>query len=271
MTSPWIFVCPASRGIGQALTLNLLRRTALKQAPVLATTRNVDVEATKQRILRELPYEERQNATERLHMVRCDVIDESTVADAAELAKETFPRSTHHLRLAFAIPGVLTPERSPEKVEMDAAKAMFGVNALGPLLLAKHFMGFLPKRLPVKDESNLPPYAIWVNMSARVGSTNDNRSGGWFSYRASKAAVISLTKSLDIHLAQHSSAPGSMVVAYHPGTVKTDFSREFWGNIPEGKLFEVDDAAEKMVRVILALRAEQRGRCWDWKGDEILP
>jgi NAD(P)-dependent dehydrogenase (short-subunit alcohol dehydrogenase family) len=107
-------------------------------------------------------------------------------------------------------------------------------------------------------------------MSARVGSTSDNSLGGWYSYRASKAAVNNLTKGLDLYLKTRC-GDNAMAMAYHPGTVKTGLSKEFWSGIKEGKLFEPEFAVEKMVGVVKQVGLEGRGRCWDWKGEEILP
>lgn len=107
-------------------------------------------------------------------------------------------------------------------------------------------------------------------MSARVGSTSDNQLGGWYSYRASKAGVNSITKSLDLYLKTRC-GDKAMAIAYHPGTVKTGLSKEFWGNVKEGKLFGADYAVEKMVGVVKNLGLEGRGRCWDWEGKEIKP
>lgn len=114
-------------------------------------------------------------------------------------------------------------------------------------------------------------------MSARVGSIADNDLGGWYSYRASKAAVNQLTKSFDNHL-RTSSGENAAAVSLHPGTVKTGLSREFWGNVREGKLFSPGFAAERLVDVVrecggggeAGLR-RHRGRCWDWAGEEIPP
>lgn len=63
-----------------------------------------------------------------------------------------------------------------------------------------------------------------------------------------------------------------MAVAYHPGTVKTELSREFWGGVKEGKLFSPEFAVERMwEEVVRGKGLDARGRCWDWKGEEILP
>ncbi|KAF6835888.1 oxidoreductase [Colletotrichum plurivorum] len=282
MSKPWILVCPSSRGIGLHLTRHLLRTTA---SPILATTRSADTTAAKARILESLPgsasasteaEKEKEDIASRLKVVRVDVTSEPTVLAAAEEAASLFPASTHHLRLALAIPGILHPEKSPARIEMDDALETFRVNTLGQMLLMKHFCNFLPRMATSlgssADEKGLPPgRAVWAAMSARVGSTSDNRTGGWYSYRASKAGVNSLAKSLDLWLAARS-GERAMAVAYHPGTVRTGLSEAFWDTVPEGKLFEPDYAVERMVSVLTReVGIEGRGRCWDWQGKEILP
>lgn len=109
-------------------------------------------------------------------------------------------------------------------------------------------------------------------MSARVGSTTDNSKGGWYSYRASKAGVTSLTKTFDLWLRNHSGDKAA-AVALHPGTVRTGLSRDYWEGVEkEGKLFEPDYAAGKLLEVVRGLYLESgRGRCWDWAGKEIKP
>lgn len=107
-------------------------------------------------------------------------------------------------------------------------------------------------------------------MSARVGSVTDNARGGWYSYRASKAAVNQLAKTLDIHL-RHAAGDKAMCVALHPGTVKTALSEEFWASTPGDKLFAPEFAAERLCEVVNGLDLQARGRCWDWDGKEIPP
>lgn len=116
----------------------------------------------------------------------------------------------------------------------------------------------------------LPSCAVMALMSARVGSISDNKLGGWYSYRASKAAVNSIAKSIDIYL-QQKAKDKAMCIAMHPGTVKTEFSEGFWGNVQEGKLFSPEFAAESLLKVIKELGIEGRGQCWDYDGKEIVP
>ncbi|KAL2210325.1 NAD(P)-binding protein [Sarocladium strictum] len=272
MSSPWIFISPSSRGIGHALTRHLLRTTSL---PILASTRSSDPASTKSSLLKDLPQAE--DIAPRLSIVQIDVTDESSVAAAADRARELFPSKTHHLRLACAIPGMLFPEKNPKQIDMEKALQTFQVNTLGPLVLMKHFAEMLPKQSvelepsPKDDQLQLSnSHALWLNMAARVGSTSDNRAGGWYSYRASKAGVISLSKSLDRYLAARNGEK-ALAMAYHPGTVKTGLSKDFWDSVEDGKLFSPEDAAAKMASVMAGLKVDQRGKCWDWKNEEVLP
>ena len=142
------------------------------------------------------------------------------------------------------------------------------------MLIFKHFSPFLSKKstdISLPDSSiTLPQQAVWLNMAARVGSTSDNKLGGWYSYRASKAAVNSITKGEDIFVKQKS-GDNAMVMSYHPGTVKTELSKEFWGSVEDEKLFSPEFAVEKMVGVVGSIGLKGRGRCWDWMLEEVLP
>ncbi|KAK7209634.1 hypothetical protein V2G26_016812 [Clonostachys chloroleuca] len=276
MSLPWAFICPSSRGIGHALTRHLLRSTTI---PILATTRG-DASATKSSLLADLPGD--HQLARRLTVVPCDVTDEPSIEAAARRAAELFPPKTHHLHLACAVPGILHAEKSPRQIGEAGSLESFRVNAVGPLLLIKHFSELLPRRATQmrlqekgKEEegeaaAGLPPHAVWLSMSARVGSTTDNKLGGWYSYRASKSAVMSLTKTFDNFL-QTRNGDKAVAVAYHPGTVRTDFSREYWDGVEEGKLFSLEYAAERMASVLSGLELGQRGRCWDWKNEEVPP
>ncbi|KAF2966911.1 hypothetical protein GQX73_g6678 [Xylaria multiplex] len=288
MSKPWVFISPSSRGIGHALTAHLLRSTTL---PILATARS-DLAGVKESLVAasttSLNRKSSEDAASRLHVTCLDVTDESSVKAASEKAAELFPPSSHHLHLAFALPGILHPEKHPRQVDYDAALETLKVNTLGPLVLMKWFGELLPRKGTdmsyVKmrggsdpdgssDEDHrlrVPAHATWVTNSARVGSTGDNRLGGWYSYRASKAGVNSITKSFDLHLRSRS-ADNAVAFAYHPGTVKTGLSSEFWANVAQDKLFSPEFAVRKMLEVVGTRTVRDGGRCWDWKGEEVLP
>ncbi|KAH8684566.1 hypothetical protein BGZ60DRAFT_397842 [Tricladium varicosporioides] len=271
--APWSFVCPASRGIGFQLARHLLRTTSF---PVVATARNKPQELKKS-ILGEMKDIEEK----RLIVLQLDVTDEKTISEAARKTKYLFPPGENHLHLAFVIPGILYPEKSPQQLKQEQLAHTFAVNTIGPMLVAKHFSNFLPKksmRKTVTEESDVggkrkewvPEQAVWLNMSARVGSTTDNKLGGWYGYRASKAGVNSLTRGLDIW-AKGRSGDKAMFMSYHPGTVKTRLSRDFWESVQEKKLFSPEFAVEKMCEVVGSIGLRGRGKFWDWKGNEVLP
>ena len=147
----------------------------------------------------------------------------------------------------------------------------FRTNTLGPMMLIKHFSPLLPRKSAnLGSHEGLPAHALWANMSARVGSIGDNNLGGWYSYRASKAAVNQVTKTFDNWL-KMSAGEKAMSISLHPGTVKTGLSKEFWKNVKDEKLFSPEYAAEKLMEVVNSRSMDDRGRCWDWKGEEVPP
>lgn len=189
--------------------------------------------------------------------------EEPSLSDAASEIRNHFPND--HLQYAFSTAGTLHPERSPADLNAENIRETLHVNLLGPLLVLKHFSPFLPTR---KTPRPNPAPAVWANISARVGSISDNRLGGWYSYRATKAGVNSVTKTFDIYLARVA-GERALAVSLHPGTVKTEMSREFWGGVKEGKLFTPEFSAEKLVGVVMGLGVEQRGMFWDWEGKKV--
>ncbi|KAF4975967.1 hypothetical protein FZEAL_7319 [Fusarium zealandicum] len=272
MSKPWIFVSPSTRGIGYALTRHLLQKTSL---PILATARHRhDLKDVKASLLEGLS--DKDSLASRLSIVHADVTDDKSLGEAASKAADLFPPDKHHLRFACALPGILRPEKNPSQIDAEASLEQFRINTVGPILLIKHFDSLLPKRTtelepsPESDEIKLPDHATWLSMAARVGSTADNRAGGWFSYRASKAGVISLAKSYDNFL-KGRCGDKAISMAYHPGTVKTELSKGFWESTAEGKLFSPEYAAERLVSVATGLSMDQRGKCWGWEGEEVPP
>lgn len=142
-------------------------------------------------------------------------IDEASISAAASHCKTRF--SNTYLRLAFCIPGILHPEKSPAQINAADALSTFQINTIGPLLLSKHFVPLLPRKSSTLDPyDSLPESAVLALMSARVGSISDNALGGWYSYRASKSAVNSIAKSMDIYLKQRCGEK-AMCVSLHPG------------------------------------------------------
>jgi NAD(P)-dependent dehydrogenase (short-subunit alcohol dehydrogenase family) len=131
----------------------------------------------------------------------------------------------------------------------------------------KHFARFLPSA-PMSSSLSEEPLAKWVHITARVGSIGDNSKGGWYSYRASKAALNQVMHTFDLHLKQKKLP--AMAVGMHPGTMKTEMSKDFWKSGPKDHSREPEEAAEHVLGVVEKLEENQRGRVWDWAGEEVI-
>ena len=192
----------------------------------------------------------------KLSGARIDLMDEATVETAAGNLAE--------VDLAIVATGLLHdsdhgPEKTWRSIDPAAMRRVFEINTIGPAIVAKHVLPRL-----VRDRR-----AVFAMLSARVGSISDNRSGGWHSYRASKAALNQIIRCLSIELAVK--RPQAICVGLHPGTVDTDLSRPFQSNVAETRLFTADHAARCLLDVIDGLTPSQSGRLFDWAGMEIAP
>ena len=182
-----------------------------------------------------------------------DFADEDSIAEAArQLAAG--PR----LHLVINAAGLLhTPSFLPEKrladLHIAQMQATFQANAFGPALLLRHFV-------PLLDGER----AIMAMLSAKVGSIGDNRLGGWYSYRASKAALNMLVKTAAIEVAR--SQKNSVLVALHPGTVNSSLSRPFRG-ATIGRAAQ--DAAADMLHVLDTLTPADSGSFRSYNGAEL--
>jgi NAD(P)-dependent dehydrogenase (short-subunit alcohol dehydrogenase family) len=255
-----ILCTPGSSGLSLALARQFLQHT---KQPLFATARK-DLDGTKQKLLEGLDIEE-----SRVTMLQVDYKDEASLAEAAAQIKNGLGKDGY-LRLAMISPGVLIqPEKSPKQIDYQAALETFKINTLGPMLAIKHFSDFLPRRgVKLESIAGLPnDVAVFATMTARVGSIGDNKLGGWFAYRASKAASNQLSKTLQNNL-QMTKRP-AISITLHPGTVKTNLSRDFWDSTKPEKLFTPDFSAEKLHAVIQGLKADDGGRQFDWKGEQI--
>ena len=148
------------------------------------------------------------------------------------------------------------PERSFRQLDPKHLAYSFAINAIGPALIMKHFLPLL-----ARDER-----AVFATLSARVGSISDNRLGGWFSYRASKAALNQLVRTAAIELAR--TCKQAICVALHPGTVNTPLSEPF-AKVGLG-VQTPSQAAAQLIAVIDALTVQQTGLLFDHRGAQIL-
>ena len=151
------------------------------------------------------------------------------------------------------------PEKRIEEVSSDQFLETIRINTLIPTLIAKSFY----KKLKKNDKSTL------AFLSARVGSITDNRSGGWYSYRASKAALNMVIKNLSIELRRYNQE--LVVIGLHPGTVDSHLSQPFQKNLEDSKIFSADFSVLKLSSVIDSLDIDDSGKCIAWDGEDILP
>lgn len=258
--NPFALVTPgASRGLGVALTRQFLRTTNL---PVYATHRSpASAEEVQDYILKPL------NGIDpsRLNVLPLNLMSEDSIASAANSLSESLQKkglNDAFIHTAFITGGILHPEKKPSDLDWQAIQETFQINVISHLLIIKHFSRFLPKQ----EDSLLHP-AKWVHVSARVSSIEDNKRGGWYSYRSSKAALNQVVKTFDLHLEQHKH--NAICVGVHPGTVKTDLNRRFWESATMMEAFEPMDAASNLINVVENLATNQRGKLWDWAGKEI--
>lgn len=188
-----------------------------------------------------------------------DHYDESSLSHAANQAFEKGP-----IDLVIVATGILhddrvKPEKSLKMISAANLHHLYEANAVVPALIAKYF---LPKL-------NTNHRSVFAALSARVGSISDNQLGGWYAYRASKAALNMLLKTAAIELARTNKQ--AVVVGLHPGTVDSELSKPFQSNVPEGKLFEPLFSAKKMLSVIERLTPKESGQLVAWDGECIQP
>jgi len=146
------------------------------------------------------------------------------------------------------------PEKTLNSLTAPAMAAQFAVNAIGPALVLKH----LPRLLPRERR------AVVAVLSARVGSIGDNGLGGWYSYRAAKAALNQIVHSAAIELSRRRKA--AICVALHPGTVRTRFTQAYQSS---HKTVAPKEAAQNLLAVIDRLDPDQTGGFYDWAGKPV--
>ncbi len=232
-----VAVVGASGGIGRAMC-NLLNDDPRVQSVHAFSRREID-------------------STGKIQWFPMDIADEHSIKSAMDAIGDA------RFDIVLVMTGVLhggeqlQPERRLEEVSADSMTRVFAINTIGPALVAKHLLPRLAKNRKT----------VFAALSARVGSIGDNRLGGWVSYRASKAALNQVLRTLAIEHARR--WPDSAVVALHPGTVDTPLSKPFTGSTPGDKLFTPEKSAGYLLNVIDGLTNEDTGGFFAWDGSRI--
>ena len=189
-----------------------------------------------------------------------DLLDEHSIQTAAGHLADVLKTQGLTLRLVIDATGMLhTPGHQPEKSwsQLDATQMAqaFAINAIGPALLMKHFLPLLPRQ----------GKAVFATLSAKVGSIGDNRLGGWYSYRASKAALNQLVHTAAIELRRR--APEAICVALHPGTVQSPLSDPFAKTGLEVRTPE--QASKRLLAVVDQLQPKDSGGFFSHDGQPL--
>jgi NAD(P)-dependent dehydrogenase (short-subunit alcohol dehydrogenase family) len=151
----------------------------------------------------------------------------------------------------------IMPEKRLEDIQQDQLSFYFKTNAILPAIWLKHVESILKGTEPAK----------LVFFSARVGSISDNQLGGWYGYRASKAALNMMIKCAQIECQRR--AKNISLISYHPGTVETELSKPFQSKVPTGKLFTANFTVTQLLKIIPSLSAENGPHYIDWQGNGI--
>ena len=187
-----------------------------------------------------------------------DIENENSLKDF----KDKLSKSKSNLRLVLNATGrlhseKLHPEKRLQHINKENLIESFSINAFAPILLAKTIEEFINKEL----EFN------FASISARVGSITDNKTGGWYAYRAAKSAQNQLFKSLSIEWARK--YPKAIITLLHPGTVNTNLSKPFHKFVPKDKLFSPQKTSNYMIDILSHQKPTDSGKFIAWDGKEI--
>ena len=238
-------VVGASRGVGLAITQRLLQDEGVTR--VYASYRHDDTAEGLVDI-----------RDARLQTLRADVTrpaDLQTLADAIDASGDQPDMVINASGILHE--DELQPEKSLGQCRQDSLMRLFLVNSIGPLLLARSIVPLMPKKRT----------AHFAVLSAMVGSISDNRLGGWYGYRASKAALNQFMRTLSVGCRR--SHPQLCITAIHPGTTDTSLSRPFQSNVKPGKLYTPSQSAARILRQVSSAKAEDSGHFINWDGKPI--
>ncbi|MEB3220335.1 MAG: SDR family NAD(P)-dependent oxidoreductase [Nostocales cyanobacterium 94392] len=238
----------ASQGIGLGFVKSLLLNYNI--AKIYATYRNADTAIELMTLYKEYP--------DKLVCFPMDITQELQIAAVVE----KISAETDKLHLVINCVGILhqgelQPEKSLRQINSENLIRYFQVNSMGGILLAKHLQPLFKH-----EQRN-----VFACISAKVGSIGDNNLGGWYGYRASKAALNMFMRTAAIEYSRR--CPKTIVVTLHPGTTDTNLSQPFQRNVPPEKLFPVKRTVEQLLSVIANLKPEDSGEFFSWDGSRL--
>lgn len=184
-----------------------------------------------------------------------DLLDEASIQTAAKLVSEYGEVDAVIIASGILHDGNLQPEKDWRQIDANHMQRVFAINTIGPALVIRHFAPLLPRG----------GKSMIAALSARVGSIADNHIGGWYAYRASKAALNQIIRTASIELARKRKE--ALIIGLHPGTVATELSEPFQNNRYER--FSPEQSARYLLDVMDARSTADSGRVFDWQGKEV--
>ncbi len=240
-------VVGASGGIGLGFVQALLADHRVER--LIATYRNPD---TAEALL------ELEKTHPALVSLPLEITDEGQVEEAIARISSIVPQ----LHLVVNCVGVLhdgnlQPEKSLRQINPDYLIRYFQINSIGAVLLAKHLMPLFKR----------DAQSVFATISAKIGSIEDNRLGGWYGYRASKAALNMFLKTASIEYSRR--CPKTIITLLHPGTTDTRLSKPFQRNVPPEKLFPIERTVSQLLAIIDRLTLKDNGSFFSWDGSPL--
>jgi len=197
-------------------------------------------------------------AHSKLVCIPLDITDESQIQGAIAHISTLIPQ----LHLVVNCVGILhdgdlQPEKSLRQIDPEHLMRYFQINSIGAVLLAKQLM-------PLFKRDSL---SVFATISAKIGSIEDNHLGGWYGYRASKAALNMFLKTASIEYSRR--CPSTIITLLHPGTTDTQLSKPFQRNVPPEKLFPVERTVSQLLDIIHSLTSKDNGSFFSWDGNRL--
>ncbi|HBY86147.1 MAG TPA: short-chain dehydrogenase [Colwellia sp.] len=246
MITQQTLIIGANSDIAKALALQLIES---ETTGLILISRNV--------IADDLLYRDRNNSN-----VNIITVKDYQLQSIEQAIEEIAAYNHAHITRIFICNGILhsqsiQPEKRIEELTVESFNQVMASNALTPMLWIQQLMPTLTGNSPCKI----------VVFSARVGSISDNYLGGWYSYRASKAALNMMLKTAAIEIARRNK--NIKIIAFHPGTTDTPLSKPFQKNVPKNKLFTCDFVASQLLTIVENSSYDQTASYLDWQGKSI--
>lgn len=224
-------------GLGMALAKELAARKSFERVVLVSRAKGIDVAGVQR--------------------LQADMLDEASIEALFKKVATIGVMSLVLVATGTLHEGERQPEKSLRQINRQDMADVLAVNAIGPALIAKYAMQHMPRGGP----------AVFAAISARVGSISDNRLGGWYSYRASKAALNMLLKTMSIEWRRRNAS--AICVGLHPGTVDTKLSKPFQRGVTPEKLFTLAHSAAALLDVVDHLGPDDSGKVFAYDGTEL--